>query len=249
MTKDAALASSPDTLRIAIIGVGGIGSTFAFQLVRIGHHDVTVIARPGSPRLQQLQRDGGIVNTKREQAKLCVSDKLDEDFPYDLVLVTLPAHQAEAVLPVLQRSAAKWIQFMFNTFDPEGLRDAVGAARCSFGMPFLQGSIDANGKLNAKIGAGGQRTKMNNESTSSRAPVCRQCLNRICSSGFAAMFRCVSLLRACPLQECVVKAVPPGQRHSSSHEDCRKASPCFNGWGIASIHPGRPGFTGLLCGS
>ena len=142
--------------------MGGIGSTFAFQLARTGHHEITAVARPGSSRLRQLERDAGVVNTKEEHAEARVAEKLDEGIQYDLVLVTLSAHQVEAVLPALQRSSAKWIQFMFNTFDPERLRDAVGADRCSFGMPFVQGSLDANGRLNAKIGAGGQKSRMNN---------------------------------------------------------------------------------------
>ena len=124
--------------------------TFAFQLARAGHHDGTAIARPGSPRLQQLQRDSGVINAAGESAELHIAEQLDEAAAYDLVLVTLPAHQVEAVLPALQRSAAKWIQFMFNTFNPERLRDAVGADRCSFGMPFVRGSIDPAGRLNAK---------------------------------------------------------------------------------------------------
>ncbi len=163
MNKESARTFSPGTLRIAVIGVGGIGSTFAFQLARNGRHDVTAIARPESARFEQLKRDGGVINIQNERAELSVADRLDEETPYDLVLVTLPAYQAEAVIPALQRSAAKWIQFMFNTFDPELLRDAVGADRCSFGMPFVQGSIDANGRLTAKIGAAGQKTKMNEE--------------------------------------------------------------------------------------
>ena len=161
MGQDSVLAFPSEKLHIAVIGVGGIGSTFAFQLTRMGQHDVTAIARPGSARFAQLKRDGGIVNTKEERAELCVTDKLDEEFPYDLVLVTLPAHQVEAVLPALQRSSAKWIQLMFNIFDPERLREAVGADRCSFGMPFVQGSIRPDGHLHAKIGAAGQKTKMN----------------------------------------------------------------------------------------
>ena len=161
MSNEIARSSSSTALRIAVIGVGGIGSTFAFQLARTGRHDVTVIARPGSVRLEQLRRDGAIVDTNGERAAIRVTDRLDEETPYDLVLVTLPAHQAEVVLPALQRSAATSIQFMFNVFDPERLRDAVGSHRCSFGMPFVQGSIDPDGKLHAKIGAGGQKTKMN----------------------------------------------------------------------------------------
>ncbi len=156
--------SSPDPkLRIAIVGVGGIGSAFAFQLARVGGHDVTVVARPGSPRLQQLVRDGGIVKTTGERADVNVTDSLDEGIAYDLVLVTLLAHQVGAVVPALQRSAAKWIQFMFNNFEPEQLRDAIGAERCSFGMPFIQASLDQDGRLKAKIGAGGQKSKMNSK--------------------------------------------------------------------------------------
>jgi 2-dehydropantoate 2-reductase len=159
----AEIAQSSHALRIAIVGMGGIGSTFAFQFARTGPHDVTAIARPGSPRLRQLERDGGVVNTKGERAAMHVADRVDEEAAYDLVLVTVAVHQVQAVLPAIQRSSAKWIQFMFNTFDPEQLQAAVGAARCSFGMPFVQGSIEPNGTLNAKIGAGGQKSIMNQQ--------------------------------------------------------------------------------------
>ena len=155
----------PETaaLRIAVLGVGRIGSAFAFQLARAGHHDVTVIARPGSPRLQQLRRDDGIVDVKGERASVRIEDALDEQTPYDLVIVTLLGFQVDAVLPALRRSAARCIQFMFVTFEPERLRDAVGAERCAFGMPFIQSDFDAEGRLKASIGAGGQKTIMNQQ--------------------------------------------------------------------------------------
>ncbi len=154
---------SPSPLRIAVLGAGNIGSTFAFQLARIGHHDVTVIARPGSVRLDQLRRDQAIINVKGERASVRVADTLDGQTPYDLVIVTLLAHQVDAVLPALQRSAATCIQFMFNTFDPERLQEAVGAGRCAFGMNFVQATLDGDGKLKATIGAGGQKTLMNRQ--------------------------------------------------------------------------------------
>lgn len=154
---------SSQPLSIAIVGMGGIGSLLAFQFSCVGHHAVTAVARPGSPRFQQLERDGGVVNARGERGDLKISDSLDEAVAYDLVIVTLPAHQVGAVLPALQRSAAKWVQFMFNIFDPERLQTAFGAHRCSFGMPFVQGNIDSKGRLNAKIGAGGQKTIMNSQ--------------------------------------------------------------------------------------
>ena len=150
--------NTPPSLRIAVLGVGRIGSTFAFQLARVGQHEVTVVARPGSARLQQLQRDAVIVNTEGERANAQVADTLDEQTPYALVIVTLLAHQIDAAPPTLRRSKAKCVQFMFNTFEPERLRDAVGAERCAFGRPFVQANFDPAGKLKATIGAGGQKT-------------------------------------------------------------------------------------------
>ena len=152
--------SSPSSsfLRIAILGVGRIGSTFAFQLARTGRHEVTVVARPGSARFQQLQHDDGIINVKGERAAVRVADAVEEQTPYDLVIVTLHDHQVDAVLPALQRSAAGTVLFMFNSFEPERLSKALGAERCAFGMPFVQADFDGDGKLKATIGAGGQKT-------------------------------------------------------------------------------------------
>ena len=82
-------------LRIAVLDVGNIGSTFAFQLVRSGGHDVTVIARPGSTRLKQLQRDAAIIDVMGERATVRVADTLDERTAYDLLIVTLLAHQVD----------------------------------------------------------------------------------------------------------------------------------------------------------
>ena len=147
-------------LCIAVLGAGKIGSTFAFQLAHTGGHDVTVIARPGSVQLEQLRRDKTIVDVKGERGNVRVANMLDEQTPYDLVIVTLLAHQTDAVLPALQRSAAKCIQFMFNNFYPERLQEAVGVERCSFGMPFVQATLSGDGKLNATIGAAGQKTLM-----------------------------------------------------------------------------------------
>ncbi len=85
--------------------------------------------------MEQLKRDNGIVKTNGERAEVRVTDALEEQKPYDLVIVALLAHQIDAVLPALQRSAAKCVLFMFNNFDPERLQDAMGSERCAFGMP------------------------------------------------------------------------------------------------------------------
>jgi 2-dehydropantoate 2-reductase len=142
-------ANTKSPLSIAVIGAGKIGSTFAYQLARAGH-DVTVIARPDSLRLQQLQRDRGIMLKTGERAAVRVADKLDEEAAYNLVVVTTSAHQVDAVLPALQRSKAQWVQFMFLTFEPERLTDAIGH-RCSFGMPAVMAMTDSEGRLKPTI--------------------------------------------------------------------------------------------------
>jgi 2-dehydropantoate 2-reductase len=146
-------AADPFPLEIAVIGVGGIGSTFAFHLAKAGHK-VTVVARPGSPRLKQLQRDQGVVPSSGPRAKMTVADQLDEATPYDLVVVTTLAHQVEPLLPALRRSQAKAIQFMFNTFETERFGASVGAERCSFGMPFVAATVGEDGALNATTNPG-----------------------------------------------------------------------------------------------
>ena len=142
-------------MNIAIVGTGGIGSTFALYLSRAGH-DVTVIAR--GKRLEQLQRDQAIVTSTGERAKVNVSAALDSTTPWDLVLVTVLAPQVDAVLPAITASAARKVMFMFNTFDPLArLRDAVGVERFSFGFPAILATLD-EGVLTAKVVTRGQVT-------------------------------------------------------------------------------------------
>ncbi|MHB8287564.1 MAG: ketopantoate reductase family protein [Caulobacteraceae bacterium] len=154
------MPTAPHPLRIAILGAGRIGSAFAFQLARTGGHDVTVIARPGSVRLAQLERDQAIVDVEGERAPVQVAGRLDEATPYDLIIVTVLAHQVPPLLPALQRSAAGCIQFMANTFAPERWQAAIGRERCAFGMPFVQANMDGDGRLKVVISAGGQKTLM-----------------------------------------------------------------------------------------
>jgi 2-dehydropantoate 2-reductase len=151
-------------LRIAVLGAGRIGSAFAFHLARNGRHDVTVIARPGSARLSQLESDGAILTVGGEREPVRVLSELDEAADYDLVIVTLKAYQAEPMLPALRRCAAKTVLFMFNTFRPEFLQEAVGVERCALGMPFIQANLTDEGKLSAIVGSMGQKTLLGSQS-------------------------------------------------------------------------------------
>jgi 2-dehydropantoate 2-reductase len=137
-------------MRIAIVGPGGIGSTFAFQLSTAGHN-VTAIAR--GTRLEQLREAGAIVTVEGERAAVGVSGELDASTHWDLVLVTV-------LLPTLGASATKSVMFMFNTFQSlDRLRDAVGPQRFSFGFPAFAAGLH-DGRLSSLIPRRGMLTKV-----------------------------------------------------------------------------------------
>lgn len=150
-------------LSIAVLGCGNIGSVLASRLARAGHN-VTAIARPGSMRLLQLRRDGGIVETDGSRTAVQIADQLDPKVPFELLIVTLLAHQVGSVMPALQASGTSCVLFMFNTFEPEALVDAIGAERCALGMPFVQAKLgNGDGRLRVSIGTGGQKTLLDKQ--------------------------------------------------------------------------------------
>lgn len=142
-------ASPAPSLSIAVLGVGKIGSAFAYQLARAGHR-VTGVARPDSLRLRQLRRDNAIVLNDGSRTQIAVSDRLESR--HDLVLVTTTADQARSLLPALRDSRAKTVHCMFVCFDAASLRDELGEMDCSFGMPAINASLDREGQLTIKIG-------------------------------------------------------------------------------------------------
>ncbi|MFO0724719.1 MAG: 2-dehydropantoate 2-reductase N-terminal domain-containing protein [Myxococcota bacterium] len=142
-------------MRIAVVGPGRIGSTFAFLLARAGHQ-LTVVAR--GQRLQQLRRDQGILTEGGARAALEIAEALDPTIPWDLVLVTVLSPQVDAILPQLAASSAKTILFMFNTFEPlDRLRAAVGAERFAFGFPSMLAHLE-DGRLKYQVYTIGQIT-------------------------------------------------------------------------------------------
>jgi 2-dehydropantoate 2-reductase len=143
--------------RIAILGAGRIGSTFAFYLSRAGH-DVTLIAR--GPRLQALQRDAAIVSIDGARVGVRVSDALDPSTRYDAVLVTVLTHQIEALLPELERCSAQTVLFLFNTFERTArFRDAIGPSRLALGFPNMS-AFFVDGRLRCVVDGPGMGTTL-----------------------------------------------------------------------------------------
>lgn len=147
-------------MEIAIVGAGRIGSTFAFQLARAGHH-VTLIAR--GARLNALRSDPAIELVSGERVEVEVADAIDLARPWDLLLVTVLAHQADELLPSLHLSAAKKVMFMFNTVESLArLRDAVEPTRFEFGFPTVTAAF-VDGKLKRAVDKPGQITTVTGE--------------------------------------------------------------------------------------
>jgi 2-dehydropantoate 2-reductase len=139
-------------MKIAVVGPGAIGSTFAFQLAR-AEHDVTVVAR--GARLARIRSDGAIVDGSGERAKVGVAEALDASVAYDLVIVTVLATQVAAVLPARAASSARKVMFMFNTFESlDPLRDAVGAERFEMGFPGGVFVLLEEGRIKPQIRSG-----------------------------------------------------------------------------------------------
>ena len=179
------MSSTPTSpLSIAIIGAGRIGSAYAYQLARAGH-DVTVVARAGSRRLSQLQRDHGIVLTTGERANVTVAEHLDEQAPFDLVIVTTLAHQVGPLLPALQRSQARCVHLMFVTPEAGRLRAAIGARRATFGMAAVLATLDSDGKLGLTIPGPSPGKVTSAGSTCSRPRACRRRWRRTWGAGCA----------------------------------------------------------------
>lgn len=144
-------------MHIAIVGAGRIGSAFAFHLARAGH-EVTLVAR--GTRLDELRATGKIVSVDGREAAVRAASALDPSTSFDLVLITVLAHQADALLPELRASAAKAVMFMFNTFEPvERLRDAVGATRFVSAFPNMT-SFFVEGRLKSVVDGPGMVTTL-----------------------------------------------------------------------------------------
>jgi 2-dehydropantoate 2-reductase len=144
-------------MKILVIGPGRIGSTFAFHLSLVGH-DVAVLARGG--RLEALRREGAIVAVDGRRAQVRVVLEIDVSVPYDLVLVTVLAHQVDPLLPSLAASTAKTILLMFNTFErTERWRDALGRHRFAFGFPNMTAFFEEE-KLRSVVDGPGMVTTL-----------------------------------------------------------------------------------------
>jgi 2-dehydropantoate 2-reductase len=150
-------------MNICILGAGAVGTSFAMHFALAGH-DVTLVAR--GARLDKLTRDGGFIATSPpttpSPAHVTVATAVDPTCAWDLVLVTVLAHQLDAALLGLLKSCpdSATVMFMFMTLAPlDEYRNAVGASRCVFGFPVIDARfVEPDGALKHVFISTGSRT-------------------------------------------------------------------------------------------
>lgn len=125
-------------VRILIYGAGNIGCLYAAKLAQSGH-DVGILAR-GERR--DALRDRGItlengVSGARTTTAVAVTDCLDPEDAYDLVLVVLPKPALAEVLPVLAANDRTPSVMFFgnNAAGPGPMISALGRDRVLLGFP------------------------------------------------------------------------------------------------------------------
>jgi 2-dehydropantoate 2-reductase len=125
-------------MRIAVVGVGCIGSVVAAKLSRAGHA-VSLVAR--GKRGQQLREHGLRVRLHGSQAvdtyRLSTFEQVAAARDAELLLVCVQAQQVEALLPALVAHPAQRIAFLLNTHPvPQAWEKALGG-RLVLGFPAM----------------------------------------------------------------------------------------------------------------
>jgi 2-dehydropantoate 2-reductase len=125
-------------MRIAVVGVGSIGSVVAAQVARAGHA-VSLVAR--GQRHRQLVAHGLRVrmhgSRKVDTFQLDTYAALSDVPAAELVFVCVQAQQVEALLPALAAYPAQRIAFMLNTHPvPQAWAQALGS-RLVLGFPAM----------------------------------------------------------------------------------------------------------------
>lgn len=147
--------------RILVYGAGVLGSLYAGRFSQAGF-DVTLLAR--EQRLEDLRRHGLLLiedgAEQPEQIPVQVTNRLDPDDAYDLVLVVVRKNQVESVLPTLaaNRRTPNILFLVNNAAGPGRLTDTLGAERVLLGFPGAGGQREAGGLVRYRLASAVQPT-------------------------------------------------------------------------------------------
>lgn len=147
-------------MKILILGAGVIGTTYAWQLSNAGH-DVTLFV--GKSNQEKIRRDGIHIRCRDERKKNSapiettyrpvVADELNSQDDYDLIIVSVRAHQLEDILPILAESSDKAdiLFFCNNWWGEEKIRKFLPAEKYLFGFSRLVGGWRTEGGVECVI--------------------------------------------------------------------------------------------------
>ena len=135
-------------MKILILGAGVIGTTYAWQLSNAGQ-DVTLLVR--KEKSERIQKEGFHIRCKDERQKKTppmevtyrpsILSEICAQENYDLIIVSVRAHQLEDVLPMLAENSgrADILFFCNNWWGDEKIRKFLPAGKYFFGFSRLVG--------------------------------------------------------------------------------------------------------------
>lgn len=143
-------------MKILVVGAGVVGSTYAWQLSQDGHQ-VALYVR--SERARQIKTDGIQIHSRDERQKPAsvadvvyrpvLTDTLNGEEVYDLIMVCVRAQQLDVLLPLLAKVDAK-TQILFfgnNWWGTERIKAFLPAGQYLFGFSRLVGGWRTDNKI------------------------------------------------------------------------------------------------------
>ncbi|MDP6580909.1 MAG: 2-dehydropantoate 2-reductase [Vicinamibacterales bacterium] len=136
-------------MRIAVVGVGGVGGYFGARLAQSGH-DVTFIAR--GAHLDALRRDGLRLESPKGDVELSVdaTDDATSVGPVDAVLVAVKTWQLsdafDVIRPMLGPATAV-LPLLNGVEAPGALAAALGAGHALGGLCRIVSHLDGPGRI------------------------------------------------------------------------------------------------------
>jgi hypothetical protein len=143
-------------MKILVLGAGVIGTTYAWQFSNAGH-DVSILVRKS--KREQIEKEGIHIRYKDERKKKSdpmevtyhpvVVDKFHAQDNYDLIIVSVRAHQLEELLPSLADGSGKADILFFgnNWWGEEKIRRFLPAEKYLFGFSRLVGGWRAEDRI------------------------------------------------------------------------------------------------------
>ncbi len=173
-------------MRILVYGAGNIGSLYAGRLAR-AEQQVSVLARGG--RLARLREHGIMLvdsaSDERTTTPVEVVERLEGDDAFDLVLVVLPRHRVDEVLPALaaNRRTPSVLFLGNNASGPGELVAALGRQRVLLGFPGAAGFAE-DGAIRYLILSAREQPTTLGELDGSRTPRIREIAAVLEAAGF-----------------------------------------------------------------